>query len=570
MAKRTKRTTHASQKPASETGAAGAAARESQRAAIAAEMHAVVAGSRRVPLPGAKAMGLTNPHTTIEVTLKLRRKKNLPELKERPKTAMSREKLAATYGASQRDIDKVSEVFGKLGLQTIHASEATRSVRLSGTVAAMERAFLIKLFNYAHADGNYRGRVGDLHVPVEVEKIVEGVFGLDNRQVARRRRHPIRDSIIQRSLSGVPSSWYRSGELAAHYNYPPGDGGGQTVGLLEFGGGYFPADLQEYCRLANVAVPTVTAVSTDGISTSAKDGAEGEVMLDVEVVAGVCPQAKILVYFAHWTEQGWITALDAAIHDAQNNPGVLSVSWGSFEDTDIWTAQAMQQIDQTLLEAAHLGVTVCIAAGDDGSSDADMDGHAHVDFPAASQYVLSVGGTTVPTKGSTQPDIVWFEGDGLRADNGGSTGGGVSAVTPRPSWQSNINVTSVNPGAIVGRVIPDLAANADWTASPYLLVVDGQAEPNGGTSAASPLVAALIALLNSKRPPDDRVGYLTPVLYQPRNGASTGPTVGTLGCTDVVSGNNTTAQAGGYSAGPGYDAASGWGTPNGVKLQAAL
>src|SRR5262249_35781286 len=123
---------------------------------------------------------------------------------------------------------------------------------------------------------------------------------------------------------------------------------------------------------------------------------------------------------------------------------------------------------------------------------------------------------------------------------------------------------------IVGRCIPDLAANADWDASPYLLVVDGQAQGNGGTSAASPLMASLIALMNAKRGPGKRVGYLTPVLYQSQGGGNSGPTVGAIGCTDVVSGNNNTSQVGGYSAGPGYDAVSGWGTPNGVKLLSAL
>jgi kumamolisin len=293
-------------------------------------------------------------------------------------------------------------------------------------------------------------------------------------------------------------------------------------------------------------------------------------MLDVEVVAGICPKATIVVYFAHFTEHGWITILDAAMQDKAHNPGVLSISWGFAEDALIWTRQAMAQVNEAMKEAAMLGITICVAAGDDGSSDAISDGHAHADFPASSPYVLAVGGTTIPTKGGAQPDICWKEGDGLRADNGGSTGGGISAVFPRPNWQEGIKIPSVNPGAIVGRCIPDIAANADWNASPYLLVVDGGAQPNGGTSAAAPLWAALVALINQARGSGKRIGYLTPLLYQSVGGGIGGPTIGQAGCRDVVSGDNVTAHVGGYHTTAGYDAASGWGTPDGKKLLAAL
>ncbi|MGO9261493.1 MAG: S8 family serine peptidase [Bryobacteraceae bacterium] len=289
-------------------------------------------------------------------------------------------------------------------------------------------------------------------------------------------------------------------------------------------------------------------------------------MLDIEIVSGVCPKGTIVVYFAQFTEQGWITILDAVMQDSQNDPGVISCSWGLAEDIDVWTVQAMTQINESLQEAAQLGITVCVAAGDDGSSDAVTDGKAHVDFPGSSPYVLSVGGTTIPVKGGAGPDIVWKEGDGLRADNGGSTGGGVSAEFPRPTWQSAITIQSVDPGAIVGRSVPDLAANADWNASPYLLVVDGKSQANGGTSAATPLCASLVALINAQRGAGKRLGYLTPLLYQAQGGG----TIGSAGCTDVVSGNNVTDKIGGYSAGPGYDAVSGWGTPNGKNLLAAL
>jgi kumamolisin len=334
-------------------------------------------------------------------------------------------------------------------------------VRRSGTVAQMENAFQVKLFDYQHAAGNYRGRVGDVYVPVALKGIVTGVFGLDNRRVARRRYRDGKALGLAQHLSSIPTSWYLPQQLGARYNFPPGDGDGQTVALLEFGGGVFPSDLTAFCKQANIPVPKVVPISVDGTPTSAQDGAEGEVMLDIEVVAGICPKATIAVYFAKFTERGWIRALDAVVQDKTHNPSVLSVSWGYAEENYIWTRQAMTQVNESLKDAALTGVTVCVSAGDDGSSDAVSDGHAHVDFPASSPYVLAVGGTTIPSKNAPLPDICWFEGDGLR----------------------------------------DVAANADWTASPYLLVVDGNGEPNGGTSAASPLVASMmrLSMLSAKR-----------------------------------------------------------------------
>ena len=147
--------------------------------------YVVVNGSERISLPGAIATARADANVTIEVTLKLRRKKALPPLTGRPAAAMTRENLRANYGASKADIDKVVEAFGKFNLEEIGADPATRSVRLSGTIAAMEEAFQVELFNYTHESGNYRGRVGPAYVPVEMKDIVEGVFGLDNRRVAR-------------------------------------------------------------------------------------------------------------------------------------------------------------------------------------------------------------------------------------------------------------------------------------------------------------------------------------------------------------------------------------------------
>jgi kumamolisin len=525
-----------------------------------------VKGSDREPLPGARAIGPANPHTHLEVTLKLRRAQPLPSLDRRPDQPMTREELAARHGASQEDTQKVAQALAQFDLTVVDVNLATRTVRIHGSIENLENAFQVRLLNYVHERGNYRGRVGCVHVPEELDGIVQGVFGLDTRRTVRRRRHPARDLPRTASASAIPSSWYTPAELAQHYNFPAGDGAGQCVAVLEFGGGYFEADLAQFCALAGVDPPAVKVISIDGTPTDVHDGQEGEVMLDIEVIAGVCPKASQIVYFAQFTEQGWLAALDAILQDKQNDPSVISCSWGWAEDETVWTGAAMTQVNEALQEAALLGITVCVASGDDGSSDAITDGHAHADFPGSSPFVVCVGGTTIPKKGVAGADIVWKEGEGLRTENGGSTGGGVSAIFPRPAWQAAIGIKSVNPGAIAGRVVPDIAMNADWNASPYLLVVDGQPQGNGGTSAAAPLFASLVALMNQQRGAGKRVGYLTPVLYQ----AHAGSTVGGTACNDVTSGNNKTDKLGGYHAGKGFDATSGWGSPNGKILLALL
>lgn len=539
------------------------------KAAKKAQAHAVVLGSERTHLPGAVAAGRANAEALIEVSLKLRRRKSLPITTRRPAKAIGRKAFAATYGASAADVAKVVKTFRRFGLAQIGAvNPATRTVRLRGSIANMEKAFQVTLFDYKYVGGDYRGRVGSVYVPTGLKNIVRGVFGLDNRRAARRGR-PSSPASAPAGSAAVPSSWYVPSQLAQHYGFPAGDGNGQAIGLLELGGGYFPNDLTQFCALANIpALPKVTPVSVDGAPTDAKDHEEGEVMLDTEIAAGLCPKANIIVYFAPNTDAGLIDVLSDAIHDQKNAPGVLSMSWGGPEAS--YTKQALNEIGEVLKDAVALGVTVCFASGDDGSSDGLKDGHAHVNFPASSPFALAVGGTTIPVKGSTGSDIVWREGTGLNdgGPNDGSTGGGISAIFPRPSWQSQITASSVNPGAMVGRSIPDIAANADWTKSPYLLVVDGAKRPNGGTSAATPLIASLLTLINAQRPAGKRVGYVTPVLYQPASQG--GGTIGSAGCTDVVTGNNKTAAIGGYSASRGYDPASGWGTPLGAKLAQLL
>jgi kumamolisin len=514
-------------------------------------------------------LGTAGVDEWIEITLKLRRKQPLPEPSARPGKVFTRAELEADYGASADDVEKVRTVLTGLGLTILSEDPGSSSMKAGGPADVVEQIFDIKLLHYAHDGENYRGRRGDLHVPAELEGIITGVFGLDTRRMVKRRpRRKRARSLELARRRAAARSWFFPAELATIYHFPDGDGSGQTVGILEFGGGYFEDDLATFCQNANIQkIPEVRTVSVNNSPTDQRDGAEGEVMLDVEVVGGTCPAATIVVYFSTFDENGWISALDTAVHDEDNLLSVLSVSWGYAEDAQgAWSEGAIDAINDTLKAAALLGVTVCVAAGDDGSDDQVGDGHAHVDFPSSSPYVLAVGGTTLRKSSTGQVnEVAWKDGDGLRQDNGGSTGGGVSVHFPRPDWQT-VTIPSVNPGAIDGRVVPDVAADASANTG-YWTVVDGQGGPSGGTSASAPLWAALIARINASLGKGKPVGYLTPLLYQSGTDAAV---LGQSCCRDITSGNNITASIGGYTAGKGYDAVTGWGVPDGQKLLEAL
>lgn len=516
--------------------------------------------------PGARVLGAADPSEWIEVTIKVRRKKPLPEVAARLATPLTRQQLQAEYGADPADIEKVKTVLTGLGLKIIQEDLAACTVRVGGMSEDLENVFQLKLFHYACSSGNYRGRKGDVHIPAQLEGIVTGVFGLDNRKMIKRR--PLRRRITSLEMAqqaAASRAWFYPGELATIYDFPAGNGQGQTVGLIEFGGGYFESDLATFCQNAGVSQPSVRTVSVNNTPTNQKDGAEGEVMLDVEVIAGVCPAASIVVYFSSFDESGWVNVIDTAVHDQQNPLSVLSISWGYAEDAPgAWTSAALDSVNDTLKAAALLGVTICVASGDDGSDDQVGDGHAHVDFPSSSPYVLAVGGTTLKKSNSgTVTETAWKDGDGLRQDNGGSGGGGVSTHFPRPDWQ-NVSIKSVNPGAINGRVVPDVSADASANTG-YWTVVDGQGGVSGGTSAAAPLWASLIARINASL--GKPVGYLSPSLYQ--NDAS-GKALGASACRDITIGDNNTASIGGYKAGPGFDAVTGWGVPIGTALLSGL
>ena len=520
-----------------------------------------LAGSERAPLEGAQEIGPANPDETVDVTIRLRSragKKPIvnPDEFTKPiekRTILSRKEFEQRHGADPKSIALVESFARTHKLLVREKSPARRTVILSGTVAAMNEAFGVELKEYQHPTGRYRGRTGSIHLPAELHDVVEGVFGLDNRPQAKphfRRRHgPAGARAAAVSLSYTPT------QVASLYNFPSGvNGSGECIGLIELGGGYNPTDLSNYwSQLKLTKTPTVSSVSVGNGSnnpTGDPNGPDGEVMLDIEVSGSIAPGAKIVAYFADNTDAGFLNAITTAVHDSTNNPSVVSISWGGPESS--WTQQAMTSMDEAFQSAAAMGVTVCVAAGDDGSTDGVTDGLNHVDFPASSPNVLACGGTHLVASGNTiTSETVWNE----LANNEGATGGGVSAVFPLPSWQSGAGVPpSANPTHNVGRGVPDVAGDADPTTG-YVTRVDGQPDVIGGTSAVAPLWAALIALINESigKP----AGFINPLLYQNAGKVAD--------FNDITSGNN-----GAYSAGPGWDACTGLGSPVGSQVAAVF
>jgi kumamolisin len=529
-------------------------------------------GSERSELAGAAAAPAPlDDSQVITVTVLLRRRAEVPaELVEGPQT-ISTSELGERYGADPADAQLVSEVLGSYGLTVTETHLASRRMMVSGTIAAMQAAFgtTLTAVTSPHPDGSgdiqHRYRTGSLSVPAQLSGIITAVLGLDDRPQARpqfRRGPSFGSRATQDKEDGQGAAPAASGgpltapQVASFYQFPAGtDGTGQTVAIIELGGGYTASDLSTYFSGLGLPVPSVTAVGVEGGSNSPGQSADGEVELDIEVVGGVAPGAVQVVYFGTNTDQGFIDAISQAVH-ATPSPIAVSISWGQSEDQ--WSAQSRTAMDQAFADAAALGVTVTVAAGDNGSSDDPSEQtQVHCDFPASSPNALACGGTKLVGNTSSfaiSSEMVWNE----LASNEGAGGGGVSDVFPLPSYQANAGVptsaaASGSGQSGTGRGVPDVAGNADPVTG-YLVVVDGQRETIGGTSAVAPLWAGLIARLAQAT--GKRFGLLQPMLY-----AGAAPAAAAPGFNDVVQGNN-----GAYKAGPGWDACTGLGSPNGAAL----
>ncbi|QIS22573.1 S8 family serine peptidase [Nocardia terpenica] len=503
--------------------------------------HVLLPGSSLPPVAGSTDIGPMSPTETIGLTLVLRRHEPLPERFVSGEDTVPPTDFLTRYGADPADIELVTSTLTAAGAQIVGQHIPSRRVQAQVSASVAQELFHTELRAMRAADpvtGNnveFHVHVGDVHLPAALGGVVIGVLGLDTRPVAR----PHVQTAVTPAASYVPT------QLVTAYAFPTGDGSGQTAAILEFGGGFSPDDLSSFFTSAGIDAPSVSAVSVDGAQNNpGSDGATIETTLDIEVLGSMANHATQLVYFAPNTEQGFIDAISQAVH-ATPTPTVVSISWGGPEET--WSAQGRQSIDSAFSDGAALGVTVSVAAGDGGSSDGETDGANHVDYPAASPYALGVGGTTLylDSSGAIQSETVWNNGPSS------ATGGGVSTLYPVPSWQATVGV----PGS--GRGVPDVAADADPQTG-YQIFVQGSSQVVGGTSASAPLWAGLICRLSQDL--GHKQGLIQTAIYKGVTQGQPAP-----GFRDITQGNN-----GAFSAGPGWDACTGLGTPVGTALLKVL
>ena len=490
--------------------------------------------------------------------------------------------FAARYGPAAATVASLRAGLGALGLETGPTTPDGLLLTASATAGQVSAALHVGLEQYRLATG--RLAYTDDRSPLLPSALAAGVVGVsglsDLSEASPLLARPgagatAGGAAAPATATGGPMACkaattakgrgYTWNQLATAYGftsaYAAGHlGEGETVGLFELEP-YERSDLAGfescYSLPAGATWGSVDNVPVDG-GPGAGTGV-GEAILDIEDVLGLAPEADVLVYGAPNTNDGLLDDYDRMVTD--DRAQVISTSWGECETTD--TTAVMAGEDEIFEEAAAQGQTVLAASGDQGSSDCYEPHHKEtlaVDDPASQPYATGVGGTDLTTPGSppTKPPT----------ERSWTGGGGVSRKWAKPAWQSVTGAApptgscSVSPGSTTRsgacREVPDVSASADPTYGD-VVYLDGRWQLYGGTSAAAPLWAAMAALADEGC--GTGVGFLDPRLYA----------LGEAGeVHDVTSGTNDYRdfQPGHYDAGPGYDNATGWGTPDGAGFLA--
>jgi kumamolisin len=327
-------------------------------------------------------------------------------------------------------------------------------------------------------------------------------------------------------------------ELCSAYNWPTGHPGGGIIAVVELQGGWEASDVDAAFKAAGQPIPSITDISVDGTENSPNQGVGAsndpdiEVALDIQIAgtayyAATGHAATIRIYWAQ-------DIAPAIARAAEDGCDVCSICWGA--DEAMWGAQAAGDVESAAGAATTKGMAVFAACGDNDSSDGGST-PANVDVPSSCPHVVGCGGTYK----TTSTETVWNDSPGQTSGEG--TGGGYSTIFPMETFQIGIPKPPSGSTYGKGRMVPDVAADADPNTG-YNITVHGSNTVVGGTSAVAPLYAGLFAACGKK------LGFVTPTLY--KNPAA---------FSDITSGSN-----GYYSAAAGPDPCTGLGVPIGNKL----
>lgn len=464
--------------------------------------------------------------------------------------------LRKEHGVPQEIRQKITEWLTRDGLSV--ARESPFILWLKGTFDEVSATFDVGFEFRQEGDLRLYRPNREPEVPNWAAPWICGIVGLENvaRLTPNFRSPKSTDQLANNGQGFFPA------DLETAYQFPANNlGSGQTLGLLEFSNGYSLQDVTAFWQSMNITPPQLDFVSVDGTpNDGGVNSYDMEATLDVEWAGALAPAAHLVVYEASsgTSDQSFgmsvLKALDYAIHDTTYAPHILSISYGDGESQ--FPSAELQAWEQAILEGTLLGVTTFVASGDQGAYGLHELGWPipHVDAPASCPHAVAVGGThlVLNADGSIQSETGWTD-----TNNNGASGGGISQVFPVPSYQSSLTLP-VKSGDKAGRGVPDVAANADPDTG-YAVFFQGSQTIVGGTSAASPLWAALCARLNEARAAAGAgtVGFLNPALYH---------LGGTNVFREITQGNNNYDGVIGYECTPGWNAVTGWGSPQATRL----
>jgi hypothetical protein len=491
--------------------------------------------------------------------------------------------FAVQFGPTPATLSATAAWLATTGLQVGTTSGDGLLIPVTGSIAQMDRAFDVSILDTRLPSGR-TARFADVPpaVPAALVSSIQGVIGLSTVSEAVAQIVPgpatpgtsptpkaaSANSLLAPCPAATATGGYTADQLATAYGLnnlysrsPSLTGSGETIGIYELES-YSDTDLAAYkaCytpHLTNAVTKVLVMGGPPG------GGGSGEAALDIEDAMGLAPGASIKVYEGVNGGNGPIDTYEAMVADPSLK--VISTSWGACEPE---MDPGQQAIESSLFaEAASQGQTVVAASGDSGSTDCYLPSiptsstQVTVDDPADQPDVTGVGGTSLLSAASAT-ETSWNDGYG-------SSGGGVSSDFAQPSWQLGPGVSSavanaqcVALGRTSCREVPDVAASSDPVHG-YAVFYNGKWVVFGGTSAASPLWAALIAVADQGL--TTPAGFLNPTLY------------GAAACVlspfnDVTSGTNAalTSAQGRFSTTPDYDLVTGWGSPMAARLLVAL